>query len=125
MADLLTVALVTLGDPDQITGGYLYHRRLVDLAPAVGARLRLLSFPEGHFPRSTAAARRVTDALLAEPPHAVVIDSIVAAELAPALHRLAALPLLGSLHQPPGGVAFDAPRARRDLQVWRTAARLL
>jgi hypothetical protein len=29
----MTVSLVTLGDPDIMTGGYLYHRRLADMAP--------------------------------------------------------------------------------------------
>jgi glycosyltransferase involved in cell wall biosynthesis len=129
MADPLVVLLVTLGDPDQLTGGYLYHRRLVDLAPAQGARLGFVSVPETPFPLPALAAGRVARAIQAERPAAVVVDSIAAAYLAPALRRLAGVPLLGSLHQTPGGIDHGPVRtwlqARLDLLVYRHCARLL
>ena len=30
---MLVVSLVTLGSPEQLTGGYLYHRRMAEAAP--------------------------------------------------------------------------------------------
>jgi glycosyltransferase involved in cell wall biosynthesis len=129
MADPLVVLLVTLGDPDQLTGGYLYHRRLVDLAPAQDARLGFVSVPEAPFPLPALAAGRVARAIHAERPDAVVIDSIAAAYVAPALRRLAGVPLLGSLHQTPGGIDYGPLRttvqAQLDLLVYRHCALLI
>jgi glycosyltransferase involved in cell wall biosynthesis len=129
MADPLVVLLVTLGDPDQLTGGYLYHRRLADLAPAQDARLGFVSVPDTLFPLPALAAGRVARAILAERPAAVVVDSIAAAYLAPALRRLASVPLLGSLHQTPGGIDHGPLRtwlqARLDLLVYRHCAILM
>src|SRR2546421_293567 len=42
MANPLVVLLATLGDPGQLTGGYLYHRRLADLAPLVYRHISVL-----------------------------------------------------------------------------------
>ena len=121
--------LVTLGDPRQLTGGYLYHRRLAALAPAHGWRLVFASVPEGPFPLPALAARQVVRHALRHRPRAVIVDSIAAAYLAPALRDLAAVPLLGSLHQSPGGIDHGplrtALQARLDLLVYRRAARLL
>src|SRR5215210_2278368 len=40
---MLIVSLVTLGSPDQLTGGYLYHRRMADDAAAHDARIDFVS----------------------------------------------------------------------------------
>lgn len=121
--------LVTLGDPHQLTGGYLYHRRLAALAPAQGWRLVFASVPAGPFPLPALAARQVARRVLGQRPRAVIVDSIAAAYLAPALRELGAVPLVGSLHQPPGGIDHgrlrSALQARLDLLVYRRAARLL
>jgi hypothetical protein len=45
MTRTLLAALVTLGDPGTLSGGYLYHRRLADLAPRHAARLDFVSVP--------------------------------------------------------------------------------
>ena len=50
MTRILTVSLVTLGDPGRQTGGYRYHRRMAELAPACGAEVRFVSFPDRPFP---------------------------------------------------------------------------
>src|SRR5437763_867482 len=42
---VLKIALITLGDPNTLTGGYLYHRRLAALAPRHSARIEFVSFP--------------------------------------------------------------------------------
>ena len=54
---MLTVSLITLGSPDQLTGGYLYHRRMADLAPAHDARVDFVSVPAGAFLPGVAAGR--------------------------------------------------------------------
>ena len=50
MTRTLLAALITLGDPGRLTGGYLYHRRLAELAPRHEARLDFVSFPDRPFP---------------------------------------------------------------------------
>ena len=103
---MLTISLVTLGSPDQLTGGYLYHRRMADLAPAHDAQLEFLSVPAQVFPLAAAAARRlVRQARFAD---VTVVDSLAASFLAPwPLPR----PAAAILHQPPGGI--DAGAVKR------------
>jgi glycosyltransferase involved in cell wall biosynthesis len=107
---MLVVSLLTLGPPEQLTGGYLYHRRVSELAPAHGARLDLVPLPGLPFPLPTAFGRRVLRR--AQDSDVVVVDSIAAAYLAP-WH--AGPPLVAMLHQPPGGI--DQGRFRRPLQA--------
>src|SRR5918997_2133049 len=107
------VSLVTLGDPGTQTGGYLYHRRLADAAPRHGAEMSFVSFPERPFPLPAWSGRSVM--ARASNADAVVIDSIAAAFAAPWLGR-AARPVIGMLHQPPGGIDHGPVRAW--LQGW-------
>jgi glycosyltransferase involved in cell wall biosynthesis len=112
MTRILTVSLVTLGDPGRLTGGYRYHRRMAELAPACGATVRFVSFPDRPFPLSTLAGRAVLRQARAD---VLVLDSIAAAFLAPWLPRRPTTPLVGSLHQPPGGI--DHGPLRRGVQA--------
>ena len=132
MADAppLVVALVTLGDPATMTGGYLYHLRFAQLAPAEGVHVEFVSFPPRPFPLPALAGRAVLRDVAGIAPDVVLLDSIAAAFLAPWLtaDRLPA-PLVGSLHQPPGGIDHAAPRrglqARLDRAAYRRAVRLV
>ena len=56
MIRMLSVSLITLGDPGQLTGGYLYHRRMAEAAPAHNVRLQFVSFPALPFPLPAARA---------------------------------------------------------------------
>ncbi len=103
------VTLLTVGDPRRVTGGYLFHWRLAARAPDHDAELRFVSIPDLPLPWATAAptwllagATRRADVL--------VLDSIAATAAAPWL-GLVRPPVVGMLHQPPGGI--DAPPIQR------------
>ncbi|HLT69099.1 MAG TPA: glycosyltransferase, partial [Acidimicrobiales bacterium] len=121
---MLVASLLTLGSPDQLTGGYLYHRRLAELAPRHGARIDLVALPALPFPLPAAAAGRVLRRVAGS--DVVVVDSIAAAFLAP--WRVGP-PLVGSLHQPPGGIDHGPARRRvqaaLDRAVYRRCALLV
>src|SRR5919202_3437092 len=111
MTRTLVAALITLGDPNTLTGGYLFHRRLAELAPAEQARLAFVSFPHRPFPLAVADAPRVFAAASALRPDVLVLDSIAAAFAGPWLAvRPPRTPLVGMLHQPPGGIDYGPPR---------------
>jgi glycosyltransferase involved in cell wall biosynthesis len=126
MTRTLTVSLVTLGDPGRLTGGYRYHRRMAELAPACGATVRFVSFPDRPFPLPTLAGPAVLRQTRAD---VLVLDSIAAAFLGPWLLRRPPAPLVGSLHQPPGGIdhgpARRAVQAPLDRLAWRRARLLV
>jgi glycosyltransferase involved in cell wall biosynthesis len=118
----LRATLITLGDPNQLTGGYLFHRRLAELAPGHGARLEFASFPERAFPFGVFDARQVVCGVERERPDVIVVDSIVAWCLA--ITRWAT-PSVGMLHQPPGGIDFGPLRTRMQAGLDRLAYRRL
>lgn len=130
MTRTLAIALLTLGDPDTLTGGYLFHQRLAELAPTYDARIDFVSFPRRPFPLAALDARAVLREARRLGAQVLVLDSIVAAFLA--VGRLTGplpAPLVGMLHQPPGGIDFGPPRtwlqARLDRRAYRYARRLL
>src|SRR5215471_5555904 len=129
MTRMLRAALVTLGDPTRLTGGYLFHRRLVELAPAHAARLDFVSIPDRPFPLAIGDAPRCLDGL-DQKVDVVVLDSIAAAFVGPWLAlRPPARPWVGMLHQPPGGIDYGPPRstvqAVLDRWAYRSVRRLL
>jgi hypothetical protein len=112
---MLAVSLVTLGSPEQLTGGYLYHRRMAELAAQHDARLDFFPVPALPLLLPAAPARRVLQR--AARADVLVIDSIAAAFVAPwrMLQRLPtgsrqSRPLAAMLHQPPGGIDHRWPR---------------
>lgn len=123
------MALITLGDPDRLTGGYLYHRRIADRAPRSNARVTFVSIPERRFPLAIADAPAVLRRAYATGARALVLDSIAAAYLGPWLAvRRPRLPVVGMLHQSPGGIDFGPLRTRMQARLDRLAwdrARLL
>jgi glycosyltransferase involved in cell wall biosynthesis len=118
----LVLPLITLGDPRRLSGGYLYHLRMAAAASAHEAQIRFLSFPEWPFPlaalRGGAILRRVQQLGAV----AVLLDSIAAAFAGPALRvRRLDVPLIGVLHQPPGGIDHSAVRAHGQALLDRLA----
>src|SRR5689334_19278755 len=101
----LTIALITLGDPGRLTGGYLFHQRLAQLAPRHDSEIVFVSFPDRPFPLAALAAPSVLERIHAVGADVIVLDSIAAAFLGPWLAaRPPTLPMVGMLHQPPGGI---------------------
>src|SRR5437879_4930379 len=130
MTRTLLAVLVTLGDPTQLTGGYLYHRRLADLAPQHAARLEFVSVPERTFPLAIAHGREVMRTVAASGAQVIVLDSIAAAFVGPwVMLREPPLPMVGMLHQPPGGIDHGPIRtllqAALDRMAYRRVRRLL
>jgi glycosyltransferase involved in cell wall biosynthesis len=99
----LSVLLITLGDPNTRTGGYLYHRRLAELAPRHDALLGFASVPAWPFPFPILNGPRLLRSVSGQRPDVVVLDSIAAAFVAPWLAAVRA-PVMAMLHQPPGGI---------------------
>jgi glycosyltransferase involved in cell wall biosynthesis len=104
------VTLLTVGDPSRVTGGYLFHRRVAERAPANDAEMRFVSIPDLPLPWAMAAGPAWLLARETRRADIVVLDSIAASAAAPWLGRVRA-PVLGMLHQPPGGI--DAHRVLR------------
>ncbi|HEX2104021.1 MAG TPA: glycosyltransferase family 4 protein [Solirubrobacteraceae bacterium] len=127
----LDLCLVTLGDPQRLTGGYLYHLRMAAAAPRHGARVVFVSFPQRPFPLPALAAPRVLRRFRHLGADAVLLDSIAAAFAAPwlAADGAAPAPVIGVLHQPPGGIdhgrARSVAQAPLDRLAWRHARVLL
>jgi glycosyltransferase involved in cell wall biosynthesis len=114
-AHSLTVSLVTLGDPGRVTGGYLYHRRMAALASRFGARIQFVSVADRPFPLPLLGGGRAALDAAERGSDVVLLDSIAAAYVAPALvRRPLRTPLVAILHQPPGGI--DHGPVRRFVQ---------
>ena len=97
------LALLTLGDPARLTGGYLFHRRLAERAPRHDMEIDFVTVPD--LPLAWALLSGplwLRDPAVARA-DALVLDSIAAAPAAPWLAGLP-VPVLGMLHQPVGGM---------------------
>ena len=120
------VVLITLGSPNSMSGGHLYHRRVADLAPRFDASMTFARVGAGNLrallPATGAlrAASRSGDVL--------VCDSIVAARLAWGLERIS-VPAVGMIHQEPGGIDGSVTRRvllrRFDSAAYRRMAHLM
>lgn len=106
---VLRLALVTLGDPNQQTGGHRYHRKMARAAPGYGAEIRFCSIPDRSWPLPSATAARAFRTA-SERSDAIVLDSLAAASMAPRIAR-SPLPVIAILHQPPGGVGHGRIRS--------------
>jgi glycosyltransferase involved in cell wall biosynthesis len=120
----LVLPLITLGDPHRLSGGYLYHLRMADAAPAHAAEIPFVSFPEWPFPFATLRGARVLRRSEKFGASALLLDSIAAAFAGPALAlRRLGVPVIAVLHQPPGGIDHGAVRERVQAQLDRLALR--
>ncbi len=105
----LRLCLVTVGDPDQRTGGYGYQRMMAAAAADHGADLRFESVQAIPWPLAALPAARSLRAA-AEGSDAVLLDSIAAAFAAPWITQVRT-PIVAVVHQPPGGVHHGRMRS--------------
>src|SRR5262249_31868833 len=115
-------ALVTLGDPGTLTGGFLVYRRLAELAPAHASRLEFTPFSGRPVPPPILDSSPVLREIERMHAGGVVLDSMAAAFMA--MHRPAE-PMLGMLHQPPGGIDHGPLRTRVQAALDRQAYKKL
>lgn len=130
MDQRLVIVLITLGNPRQLTGGYLYQLRMAELAGEHGAVMRFVSLPVRPFPLTVLDGPAALRRALSEAPSVLVLDSIAAAFLGPwVARRPPGVPLVGLAHQPPGGIGQGALRTRLqaslDWLVYRRAVRVI
>jgi glycosyltransferase involved in cell wall biosynthesis len=123
----IEISLITVGDPATLSGGYLYHRRMAEAASRHEAVLSFVSFPDILFPLPTMAGGSVVRA--ARRSDIVVLDSIAACYASVWLRSLPAhLPVVGMLHQPPGGIDHGLLKrwvtARLDMFAYAKVTRL-
>ncbi len=111
---MLRVLLLTRGSPAAMTGGFAYQRRMAEEAHRNDASL--------EFAQASLWASAPVDA------DVVVVDSITAWRLAPAVlrrRRRRVPPLVALVHQPPGGIGTGAigrlVQGRFDWLVYRRA----
>jgi glycosyltransferase involved in cell wall biosynthesis len=118
---VLRLALVTLGDPNQQTGGHRYHRKMARAAPGYGAEIRFCSIPDRSWPLPIATAARAFRAA-SERSDAIVLDSLAAAFVAPWIAR-SPVPVIAVMHQAPGGVGHGWIRSLSQRALDRAAYR--
>lgn len=97
-----TLDFLLPGDPQTLTGGYLYDRRILEGASALGWRTRLYAL-DGSFPFPTATALEHADATLAQiaPGGLVVIDGLALGAMPELIARHATrLTLVALIHHP-------------------------
>jgi len=119
--DVLRLSLVTLGDPNQRTGGYRYHRIVAEEAQGHGAHIRFASIPATTWPVAFAAGAPVVRGA-ADRSDAILLDSIAAAPAAPWLRRVR-VPVVAVIHQRPGGVGHGLIRSLVQRAMDRSAYR--
>ena len=111
----LRIALVTVGDPQRMSGGFLYHQRVAERAADHDTEVRFVSLPARRFPLSVVDGPAVLRA--AADSDVVVVDSLASNTLGPWLAAgRCPRPLVGSVHQGLGGI--DTGAARRVVQRW-------
>jgi glycosyltransferase involved in cell wall biosynthesis len=120
------LTFVVPGPLDQITGGYLFDRRIVEGARAAGRRVDVVEL-RGRFPDADDAAREDAAAALARVPDdgVVIIDGLALPAFDPCIGRHAdRLRLVGFIHHPlsleTGMPQADAARhADLETRLWR------
>ena len=122
--------LLTAGNPEALTGGHLYQRRMAEAAPAHGFEVRIAALPPAPPPTLLLAAREALRGAVADGCRAVLLDSIVAAWAAPWFRwGSISIPVIGVVHQPPGGFEGGQPGRfllrRLDLSAYRRAQLLI
>lgn len=120
---MVEVAFAIPGAIESPTGGYAYARRLLELLPAQGLRMRRVALP-GSFPRPSSADLERTRQSLSDTPEdaALLIDGLaygaMPAELSEGLGR----PIVALVHHPLGLESGLSPEQRSAFLTSEAAA---
>lgn len=110
----MRVALVTAGDTDRLTGGYLYGRRLVDGLEGYGVRTEVVVPCGADADEQAGAAPGFGASFDPAPFDAVVVDALARIVVAPHLDRWRAVrPVVALVHELPGVADPDAADRER------------
>ncbi len=112
------------GDPETLTGGFLYDKRIIAGLRAAGRSVRTVRLADGFPEPDAAALAGLTDALAAIPNGAtVVVDGLALGVAAAAVRPHAArLCLIGLVHHPLAAETGLDPARARDLARAERAA---
>lgn len=96
------IAFITVGDPQRLTGGYLYHARLFAGLRARGWRIAEIVASAADLAAQRAAVEQIGPAIDARRYDAVVIDALARGVVAPLADRWRAMrPVVVLVHQLP------------------------
>ncbi len=127
-SDARRVTFLTDGDPDRISGGSLYARRIAEQAADNGAIVRFASVPARRYPLGAIGGHKVL-ADAAAGADVVVVDSLASNTLGPWMAAHRGVPLVGGIHQDLGGIDVGrlrhAVQRRVDRMAWRSCRRLI
>lgn len=108
-----TIAFLTVGDPNRLTGGYLYHREVFRRWRAQGHRVDEIVLGPADVAGQLAAAPYVGAWVGVDRYDAIIIDALARAVVAPWLeHWRTRRPLLALIHELPAVAGASDPRER-------------
>lgn len=107
------IAFLTVGDPQRLTGGYLYHREVWSRLRARGLVVDELTLGPADLGAQLAAAPLLANSFDPRPYDRIVVDALARAICAPSLDRWRALrPLVALIHELPSVAGVDTPAER-------------
>jgi glycosyltransferase involved in cell wall biosynthesis len=112
---MMRISLVTVGDPSSQTGGHLYQRRLAEAARPLGAEVDVVALGDERLVMQRSAVRGLAASLGGV--DAVLVDSLAAAAFAGQV-RAFGVPVVGLVHQRPGGPIPSEMRLPMDVRAY-------
>ncbi|MDW8405488.1 glycosyltransferase family 4 protein [Chloroflexus sp.] len=107
----LRLAFLTVGDPNRLTGGYLYHREVFRRWRAQGHRIDEIVLGPADVAGQLAAAPLAGERFTVERYDALLVDALARAVVAPWLeHWRAQRPLIALIHELPAVAGASDPR---------------
>ncbi|WP_298818308.1 glycosyltransferase family 4 protein [Chloroflexus sp.] len=115
---MLNLAFLTVGDPNRLTGGYLYHREVFRRWRAQGHRVDEIVLGPADVDGQLTAASQASVRVDVERYDALLIDALARAVVAPWIDRWRAQrPLIALIHELPAVAGARDPRE----QEWEQA----
>ncbi|HEV8026700.1 MAG TPA: glycosyltransferase family 4 protein [Stellaceae bacterium] len=118
----MTIVFIVPGPLGQLTGGYLFDKRVIEGLRAAGRAVDVRELPGAFFPSADAAALAAADAVLSALPEedAAIIDGLALPAFAQVLTPTSRRRLIGFVHHPLAretGLAEDARETLAGLEA--------